>query len=192
MSKKKYYAENIKNKKVNERFGSDKDEWDGNEGEYRCLKLLFSIIIIGLMLLLFIIFFNQDKHVNRNMGTYADDTEITVVGDAIEEYKESIPEQEYIKIPNLRTQYNISEENQEIFLINPKENSVYLKYTLYLVGEEIYMTDYIKPDSMVKANIYDVLKGGTYNIEVVISTIDIETHAACNGAKLSTVVTVAK
>ncbi|MBR5566169.1 MAG: hypothetical protein IKW08_08420 [Roseburia sp.] len=156
------------------------------------LKWLPLFIMIGLILILFIMFLNKDNHANRNNETYVNDTEITVVGDIIEDDKELTSEQEYIMIPSLRTQYNISEENKEIFLINPEGNSVYLKYTLYLVGEEIYTTDYIKPDSMVKANLYDVLKGGTYNVEVAISSIDIETHAACNGAELSTVVTVAK
>lgn len=137
----------------------------GYVGVCKQSPLLLPFIVMGLILVLLLMLFNKNN-ITENNEVHGNNTEITIVGDVIEDYKEPTPEQQYITIPGLRTQYNLSAENKEIFLVNPAENSVYLKYTLYLDEEEIYTTDYIKPDSMVKADLYNMLEGGTYNITI--------------------------
>lgn len=116
-------------------------------------------------------------------------------GQEIEDYQDfSDKEQvmDYIEIPSLERVYNLTSDNKEIFLINPDGNTVYFKYTLILNNQEILSTDYIEPNKMIKANIYDLLDEGSYQIKAFISTIDVETLENCNGATLSTTINIKK
>lgn len=151
--------------------------------------LLFAFLIGGGLLLVFTAGRNIDKPDTENTEEVPIDTN----EEDISEYEEpSNSTQETIEIPGLRSQYNLSSKNMEIYLINPEGNSVRFKYTLYCNGEEILTTDYINPNKMVKANLYNLLPKGTYDIDIKITTKDIATDAVCNGASLNTRVVIKK
>ena len=118
--------------------------------------------------------------------------DIPIVGELIENYTETQEEQEYMTVPGLKEHYRLSVDNREMYLINPKGNTVYFKYILSVEGVKIYETDYVEPDRMVRADLYSQLDAGDYQVDVTIMTIETKTHEACNGATLSTNVTIVK
>ena len=117
---------------------------------------------------------------------------IPLVGEAIQEYMGVLPEQEYMSISGLEDMYKLSEQNKELFLINPEGNSVYSKYTIYSGDKVILKTDYVEPNKMYKANLYDLLDKGTYHLRVIIESIDMEKHYECNAVELKTTVVIDK
>jgi len=176
-------------------FGFTTSYIDLGQQQYIAIKHIVPIFIILLLCISIVSFFmylTHDNDKNDALVSQPKDTEIVIVGDDIEEYKEPVAAQLYINIPGLRTNYNLSKDNTSIHLINPDGNTVYLKYLLSIDGTEIYESDYIKPNAMVKANLYDVLNAGSYNVDVTISSIDIETKTACNGATLNTTININK
>lgn len=89
---------------------------------------------------------------------------------------------ESIEIPGY-AEMHLSEENQEIQLINPKDNTVYFVYTLKDDKDNvIYESQAIEPNKMISVNLYELLEAGEYKLFFAISTYDIETKAPCNGA----------
>lgn len=114
--------------------------------------------------------------------------EILIGGQEIEEYHPQYAyEEEMIEIPGLLKEYTINENNREIYLVNPESNTVYFKYTIFLKdGQTIYESDYIPPNQMVKADLYERLEKGGHELHVLVESIDMETHSACNSAQLNT------
>lgn len=96
---------------------------------------------------------------------------------------------ESIEIPGYAELY-ISSENPEIQLINPEGNTVYFIYTIKENDVVIYETKAIEPNKMISLNLQELLEVGEHNLSFVISTYDVETQAACNGATQDVKVTV--
>ena len=89
---------------------------------------------------------------------------------------------ESIEIPGYSLLW-VSKEEPEIILVNPTNNTVYFKYQIVYKDEVILETDYLKPNSQIKADLYEKMNTpGTYDIKFIINTFDVETLAPCNGA----------
>lgn len=145
------------------------------------LILLAAIISIGIYLV-------DDIIPNRK-------DDVDIVGEDIEDYIENLGDDAYIDsiaIPGLNTVYNLSSKNKHIYLINPNKNTVFFTYTIKLDGKEIYKTGDIMPNKMVKANLYDILDAGSYEIEVILTSKDITTLKQCSKANLNTKIIVTK
>ena len=162
-----------------------------NDNEYILVKNKVPFfILIGLaaaiLLLIGISCLPQDKNPVKDI------IDIIVGGSDIEEYPDIESNQETISIPGLADKYTVTAKNRELYLVNPKVNDVYFKYQILLNGEVIYESNHIPPDKMEKVDLYEILEAGTHDIEIMVNTIDVETHEACNSAKLETTVTVIK
>lgn len=157
----------------------------GND-RFVAVKKYGNLMIVLPLILLMIVFCTQIGNFGQNLS------DIPIVGELIQNYTESQGEQEYMTIPGLKERYRLSSENREIYLVNPKGNTVYFKYMLYVNGEEILVTDYIEPDRMVRADLFALLNAGEYQLDVTIVTIDTKTHETCNGATLTTDVIIIK
>ena len=105
------------------------------------------------------------------------------------ESTEVTTEQENIKIPGYANLY-VSEESKKIRLVNPGDNTVYLQYSILNGSEVIYESKAIKPGNMEEADLWSCLDVGEQTLTFVISTYDIETQEACNGASQSVVLLV--
>lgn len=97
--------------------------------------------------------------------------------------------QDSISIPGYGN-LQISESSQNVRLVNPSENTVYLDYKLSENGEEIFDSKAIAPGKMVECNLYDLLTQGSHTVTFAINTYDIDTHEACNGSTQDVSVTV--
>lgn len=96
---------------------------------------------------------------------------------------------ESIEIPGYANLY-VSSKNPNIQLINPTGNTVYFVYTLLENDTTIYESKAIEPDKMINVNLKEMLPIGTHTISFKISTYDVETQAACNGATQEVTITV--
>lgn len=147
------------------------------------------IPFIILMILLLLLIYPLSGLLVREESPVRD---IPIVGDIIEEYVTPTAQNESTTIAGLRSSYTLTESNKEIYLVNPDGNTVHFKYVLYVNGEQIYETDYIQPNRMIKANIYDLLDAGTYTLDLVLTTIDVDTHEDCTPVNLQTEVVIVK
>ena len=88
----------------------------------------------------------------------------------------------------------VSENSRFINLINPKGNTVYLKYSVKANGVEVYNTELIPPNMYIPWNAYSTLTqmglSGEVNIEFNITTFDINSYAPCNPATIKTTITI--
>ena len=98
-------------------------------------------------------------------------------------------DQESITIPGYANLF-VSEDQPNIYLINPDENSVYLKYTIKEGDEVVYETKAIENGKQVAVNMNELLSKGEHNLTFIISSYDIKTKAPCNGATQSVTLTV--
>lgn len=96
---------------------------------------------------------------------------------------------ESIEIPGYADLY-VSTESPEIQLINPEGNTVYFVYTISEGDNVIYETKAIEPNKMVSVNLKELLSNGEHNLSFAISTYDVTTQTACNGATQDVTVTV--
>lgn len=96
---------------------------------------------------------------------------------------------ESIEIPGYADLF-VSTENPEIQLINPEGNTVYFVYSIYEEDKLIYETKAIEPNKMVSVNLKEILSTGEHKLSFAISTYDIKTQNACNGANQEVNVTV--
>ena len=103
--------------------------------------------------------------------------------------KQSKANTDSIEIPGYANLY-VSSENPNIQLINPTGNTVYFVYTLLENDTTIYESKAIEPDKMINVNLKELLPIGTHTISFKISTYDVETQAACNGATQEVTITV--
>jgi hypothetical protein len=88
----------------------------------------------------------------------------------------------------------VSDNSRFVNLINPKGNTVYLKYSVKANGVEVYNTELIPPNMYIPWNAYSTLTqmglSGEVNIEFNISTFDINSYAPCNPATIKTTITI--
>ena len=136
--------------------------------------LLLIILLLGCWL-----FFRPEVQIPLDAG-----------GEDIEGYKTPQAQTDSIKIPGLMSSYTLTEDNKELYLINPDGNTVYFKYSITEDDEQIYETDYIEPNKMERADLWGILDSGEHTLKVSISTIDIDTRESCNSAALETKVII--
>lgn len=91
----------------------------------------------------------------------------------------------------------VSENYRYINLINPKDNTVYFKYTVRVDGKNLFSSDLIPPNSYIPWNAYSTLTSSGYSsddgeikVEFLVMTFDIDTQAPCNPASILTSVTI--
>lgn len=101
-------------------------------------------------------------------------------------------ETEAIEVPGFDSSYVINEANPTIYLVNPENNTVLFKFTLFVNGTQIYQSDYIPPNKMVTPDLYSSLNEGTYNLTIQMDTLDIETLEPCNSVSQETIIQVVK
>lgn len=78
------------------------------------------------------------------------------------------------------TQYLIDSNNPSIQLINPKNNTVNMQFTVYVDGKKIEETKLVKPNAAKSLNLKKILKKGMYKMDVKIRTYDVDTNKECN------------
>lgn len=143
--------------------------------------ILFILLLIGICPLSSWLLHQEDSPLEK----------LPIVGEMIEEYNNKNEQvQEYIKIPGLQQVYTISSSKQELYLINPESNTVYFKYIISEGDSQIYESDYLQPNKMIKVNLYELLDSGEHSVSIKVLTKDIETQADCNSAVLKTKIVV--
>lgn len=152
----------------------------GND-EYICVKN--KVCCLFLLLLMLSLCIGGWFMLSDNSSVKPD---IKISGEDIQPYHPiDESEDEMIEVPGFSKSYTVSAKNSEIYLTNPEGNTVLFKYTLSENGHELTTTDYIKPNKMVRANLYKLLGKGTHQIDMLIETVDKETYAVCNSASQS-------
>lgn len=98
---------------------------------------------------------------------------------------------DYFEVPVV-TPIIVSEKNPFFQFSNPKENTVYMGYTVYYQDEVVFDSDgVVEPSKFVNWNVYDTFKQkGNYDISIAIATYDITTQAPCSSAMVSSEVTI--
>lgn len=107
---------------------------------------------------------------------------IAIGGERIQEYHPNYDVPKHmIEVPGLQKEYIVDADNPELYLVNPKGNTVYFRYVICDAKDQIlYQTDYIPPDRMEKADLYSILDEGVHPLLVKVETIDMENHGVCN------------
>lgn len=121
--------------------------------------------------------------------------DLIIGGEDIEEYDPHYEvKKDMIEVPGLAQEYVIDKNNREIYLVNPKGNTVYFKYRISLeeTKECVYESSYIPPNQMERANLYEIFPEGEYDLFFLIETIDEMTQEKCNSAQLKTHIIVCK
>ena len=138
------------------------------------IALLFLIVILLLLCL-------RACHQKQQPG-------IAIGGEEIQEYKPNYDVPKHlIEVPGLQKEYIVDADNPELYLVNPKGNTVYFRYVICDAKNQIlYQSDYIPPDRMEKADLYSILDVGVHPLLVKVETIDIESHGVCNLALMKT------
>lgn len=158
---------------------------NSKQNDYEIRRRRWLTVILLCLILLFILLCLRACHHEWQPG-------IAIGGEAIVDYDPSydVPEN-MIEIPGLRREYVVDAHNPELYLVNPKGNTVYFRYVICDSKDVVlYQSDYIPPDRMEKADLYSVLDEGVHPLLVKVETIDIKTHGACNLAQMKTKVTV--
>lgn len=81
-------------------------------------------------------------------------------------------------------------DNDSLALVNPKENTVYMVYSLIKDNKTLYESKGIKPGQMITVNVGDYFSTGTHDVVMQISTYDINNYARCNGAEQAIKITI--
>lgn len=71
-------------------------------------------------------------------------------------------------------QLEINKDNPYINLINPSENSVYLRFDVVYNDEKIHKTNLIEPGKMEQYDIYSCLDAGEHTITYSIDVYDLK------------------
>lgn len=203
----------IKENNLSKHENTDKKEKEEKDNKkYRKKTFIYLAIIILLLLLLLVkscSCSSYNANANPNIKTNTDikntpdpniqdisdniikaslelETDNPIINNNISNKKE---EAEDMIIPGYTNLY-VSNENPTIHLINPKDNTVYLKYTILENGIEIAKTKAIKPNNMADVNLKDVLSKGTHELTFNINTYDIKTEEECNSTTQKVSVTI--
>lgn len=115
-------------------------------------------------------------------------------GVAVSQEPKEEKKDEYIEIPTYHT-LAVDSRNPNIYLNNPEINDVYFQYKVTLKGDGTVLYDneeVLEPGKAFEVNVYDMLDPGTYTVTIGISTFDMETEAACNGATQEAELVIAK
>ena len=71
----------------------------------------------------------------------------------------------------------LDESEPFIYLINPPDNSVYLRFGVFCDGEELYQSDLIEPGRMEDFDICSRLDAGEHTLTYSISSYDLKSRA---------------
>lgn len=162
---------------------------DLGSNNYIAIKLPLLAILIPLLILLMLIglvgFILLDKDTSNKIildnGVEIDLNKQPMVG-----------EQEGIAMPGLGISYILTAEQPVFNLINPENNTVYFKYKVKANKELIYETEWITPNRMIEANLWEILEAGTYDLDLDIETLDCLTETPCTTSSLSTKLVIQK
>lgn len=189
---------------------TDKSKWDKKVGMYisvgedryiavsKKLFLIPIIILLGLLGILigFLLW-------NRTPDDPSDDSGFHIISG--EDIKEPDNENQITEITANMTLpgYSdtiLSESKKTLNLINPDDNTVFLAYSIFYEGEEIYTTidkesgdvQALPTGRMIEVPLYDYFKGvpGEYPISIKINTYDVDTYMACNTGSQDIVITI--
>lgn len=142
--------------------------------------ILFFILLAVLMLFLVL---KPGNEVKEGPGLLIEDEH------AIEEAEPVKGRAETIDVPGY-SRIEVSEDHRNLQLINPEGNTVYFAYTLSEDGVELYKTNAIMPGNSVIVDMYELLDVGEHQLKFTVSTFDMETEGACNGAVQNVTVVV--
>lgn len=77
---------------------------------------------------------------------------------------------------------HICKNSPDFTLVNKAENTVYLQYVgTDESGNELFNTDLLAPDKMLREEIFSKLSKGEHTIHLSISAYDVNDMSACNG-----------
>lgn len=88
-----------------------------------------------------------------------------------------------IEIPGYANQW-VSSDSPFIVLGNPSSNDVAFQYIVKNGTTVLFQSDLIAPAQKVDLNLYQLLDQGEYDINFEITTYDMKTQKAYNGASL--------
>jgi len=71
-------------------------------------------------------------------------------------------------------QLELNDTNQNVNLINPSENKVYLSFDVIYNDETLYSSSLIEPGKMEQYNVYSSLDAGEHTITYSINVYDME------------------
>lgn len=86
----------------------------------------------------------------------------------------------------------VSAKKKFVKFINPPENTVYLKFTVYdLDGNMLAETGDVAPGNSVEnVDLYSVLEHGEHSLRIRVDSHDVETLEECQGTYIDTTITV--
>ena len=185
--------------KINTNLDADKSESSFDNSQEQTSKnkkeksILTTIIIIIMPLILLLplcfCFFNNFKKTDTKLELEED---VAWDGKMTSNNPTQNIMDETITIPGYSVLY-VDESSKTVRLVNQEENTVYLQYSILKDEDTIYSTKGIKPGNMVEADLYSALKDygtGEYALSFVISSYDVNTQEACNGATQTVYITV--
>lgn len=140
-------------------------------------KKLFFIIgtILSTIILILIVF---HKPIKETLKLVFDQT------DEIQETKKESKNSDETTV-SFQTNYVINSQSPNFQLINPKDNTVNMQYTIAVDGKKIYETNLVPPNKAKNVDMIKLLRKGTYKIDVYIKTFDVESNKECNSIPVS-------
>lgn len=139
-------------------------------------------VVVGLLIFLFMMaYFSDNKHIPPDQKLKI---EQGVDIDTKDEIKES-----HTEIPVFKS-IVVSSDKPNVYLGNPEINDVYFRYKLTLKSDDQDVQDrvlydneaVVEPGRAFQVNLRELLDPGEYTVVIDISTFDLDTEEACNGA----------
>lgn len=138
-----------------------------NKEEKNRKKVLILIIVPLLLLVIIWLIFLKTPKSNDELNLQVSGVQVVTGDDGSNKYAG-----ETTKIVGDNNN-DITSDNPYLYLINDEDNTVYLKFDIYVKDEEIYSSDLIEPGMMEKLDIYKMLPTGSYSLEYIINSYDL-------------------
>lgn len=144
---------------------------------YKNKKLFYIFIsILTLTTIIFVVltglYFFGDKDLDRDARTYTPSAKQI---ELIQGTKVKIP-----IVEDIRIQHN--QDEAEVCFFNPKGQQYYLAYTLYIRGEMVYESKFIKPGKAIqKIKLNQSIPLGRYEAEIEIKSYEMESKKEAQG-----------
>lgn len=148
---------------------SDKEKPKENNRKFRMIIALLVIVIILLLL-------NCCMYNTRHEDHYVIDCNaepIEIPEPYVDEYGSEMTE--IIGYENVV----LSAQEPYVYIVNAKNNTVYLKYDIYLNDRLLSSTDLIPPNKMVEVELFSKLDAGDYQLRYQIESYDLEDSEEC-------------
>lgn len=166
---------------------------DNEQNMYVRLKhdwlLLLLILCLVLSSVLSIVFVSSCTN-NDNKNNYALNPDGNAWdGNPYQNTPDAAQETISILVPN---NLYVSSKQKFVKFINPPENTVYLKFTVYDLEDNLLAeTGDVAPGNVVdNVDLYSVLKPGQHTLRIRVDSHDIETLEECQGTYIETLITV--